>query len=138
MAAGQSFHVDGHPTEFEERMSLGELLGRLRVVDGVDLAAIASTDGLLIESSARNGVDVEAICAVAANGLALSEALGREINKGSARQTVLEYDHGMVMIEPLNNDAMLLVLCQGGEQLGRLRFLVRKHRDAIVTALDAI
>lgn len=119
-------------------MSLHDLLSRFRVVDGVDLAAIATTDGLLIESAARNGVDAEAICAVAANGLALSEALGREINKGGAVQTLLEYDQGLVLIEPLSDDAMLLLLTNGCDQLGRLRFLVRKHQEAFITALDAI
>ncbi len=119
-------------------MSLHELLSRFRVVDGVDLAAVASNDGLLIESAASSHVDAEAICAVAANGLALSEAIGREIKKGGAVQTLLEYDQGLVLIEPLNEDAMLLLLTNGCDQLGRLRFLVRKHQEAFVSALNAI
>lgn len=119
-------------------MSLQDLLARLRVVEGVDLAAVVSNDGLLIEGAARAGIDIEAICAVAANGLMLSEALGREIKKGSAVQTLLEYDQGLVLIEPLSEDAMLLLLTQGRDQLGRLRFLVQKHQAAFISALDAI
>lgn len=114
------------------------LLKHFRIIDGVDLAAVVAMDGLLMESTARPGVDTEAICAVAANGLALSEALGREINKGSAEQLTLEYEDGVVLIAPLTPDAMLLVLTHGREHLGRLRFLAQKHYDAFVSAVYAI
>lgn len=117
---------------------LQALLKHFRVIDGVDLAAVVATDGLLMESSARPGVDAEAICAVAANGLALAEALGREITKGSATQITLEYDSGIVMIEPLTPDAMLLLLTDGRGQLGRLRFLAQKHHQEFVNAIYAI
>jgi len=117
---------------------LQALLNRFKVIDGVDLAAVVATDGLLMESAARNGVDAEAICAVAANGLALAEALGREISKGNAAQVTVEYADGVVMIDPLTPDAMLLVLTQGRGQLGRLRFLMQKHHDTFVTAIHEI
>lgn len=117
---------------------LQNLLGRFRTVDSVDLAAVVATDGLLIESSARAGVDVEAICAVASNGLAMAEALGREIDKGGALQTLLEYEHGLVLIEPISNDAMLLLLANTRDDLGYVRFLVAKHRDDMIDALGAI
>lgn len=118
--------------------SLQTLLHRFRVVDGVDLAAVVATDGLLMESASRHGVDTEAICAVAANGLALAEALGREITKGSTEQLTLEYADGMVMIDPLTPDAMLLILTHGREQLGRVRFLMHKHHTTFVDAIHAI
>jgi predicted regulator of Ras-like GTPase activity (Roadblock/LC7/MglB family) len=118
--------------------SLHRLLQHFRVIDGVDLAAIVATDGLLMESSASPGVDAEAIGAVAANGLALAEALGREVSKGSAEQLTLEYAEGLVMIDPLTPDAMLLILTDGRHQLGRVRFLMHKHHAAFVSAIQAI
>jgi uncharacterized protein len=117
---------------------LHALLQRFRVIEGVDLAAVVATDGLLMESTTRNGIDPDAIGAVAANGLALAEALGREINKGSAAQLTLEYNGGLVLIEPLTPEAMLLFVTAGREQLGRLRFLVQKHHAAFVAAVHAI
>ena len=118
--------------------SLHSLLTQFRVVDGVDLAAVVATDGLLMESTARTGVDTDAICAVAANGLALAEALGREITKGGAEQLMLEYEGGVVLMTPLTPEAMLLVLTDGRGQLGRLRFMVQKHQAAFVKAVQAI
>jgi predicted regulator of Ras-like GTPase activity (Roadblock/LC7/MglB family) len=64
--------------------------------------------------------------------------LGREIDKGHAEQLTLEYAHGLVMIDPLTPDAMLLILTHGRSQLGRVRFLMHKHHDAFVNAIHAI
>jgi predicted regulator of Ras-like GTPase activity (Roadblock/LC7/MglB family) len=117
---------------------LRSLLGRFRTVESIELAAVVATDGLLIESAARPGVDVDAICAVASNGLAMAESLGREIAKGGAVQTMLEYEQGLVVIEPISGEAMLLLLATAPEDLGYVRFLVAKHREDMAEAISAI
>lgn len=117
---------------------LKDLLGRFRIVDGVELAAVVAHDGLLIEGTASPGIEVDAICAVASNGLAMADALGREIAKGGAVRTVLEYEQGLVVLEPINSDAMLLIMVGEREQLGLLRFMASKHRHAFADALNAI
>jgi len=117
---------------------LKSLLSRLRAIDSVELAAVVAQDGLLIESTARTGVDVDAICAVASNGLAMADALGREIRKGGSVQTLLEYEDGLVILEPLSADAMLLLMTSERAHLGQVRFVVAKHREDFVDALNAI
>ncbi len=119
-------------------IKLKNLLSRFRNVESVELAAVVATDGLLIESIARPGVDVDAVCAVASNGLAMADALGREIDKGGTVQTMLEDDHGIVLIEPISNDAMLLLLANTRDDLGYVRFLVARHREDMLDALSAI
>jgi hypothetical protein len=114
------------------------LLGRFRVLESVELAAVVAHDGLLIESSALPGVDVDAICAVASQGIAMAEALGREIDKGEAVQIMLEYDFGVAILETINHEAMLLLVTGAREELGYLRFLVALHRDELAEALEAI
>ncbi len=117
---------------------LKELLTRFRMVESVEAAAVVATDGLLIESVTRPGVDIDAIGAVASNGLAMADALGREVAKGRTVQAVLEYDDGLVIIEPISSDAMLLLLTNSRDDLGLLRFLAAKHRDEMIDALSAI
>ncbi len=118
--------------------NLRSLLGRFRTLDSVEMAAVVAHDGLLIESAARPDVDVDAICAVASNGLAMAEALGREINKGDTLQTLLEYEQGLVLLEPISDEAMLLLLANTREELGQVRFLVAIHRHDLADALNAI
>jgi hypothetical protein len=117
---------------------LRDLLARLRAIESVEMAAVVASDGLLIESNASDMVDVEAVCAVASNSLAMAENLGREINKGGAVQTMLEYDEGVVLIEPISHDAMLLVLGNSRQDLGLVRFLTALHRQEMVEAVSAI
>lgn len=117
---------------------LGELLGRFRALESIELAAVVAHDGLLIESMAAPEVDVDAVCAVASNGLAMAEALGREIDKGSTMQAMLEYEQGLVILEPINSEAMLLLVANVPDEIGHVRFLVALHRDELVEAVDAI
>lgn len=103
---------------------------------GVDLAAVVSTDGMQIESYSRGNVDVDSLCAIATTGLRISEALGHEMAKGEARQTVLEYEGGAVVLEPLNEDAMMLVVSADPNSIGRIRYMSKKYRQELVDALN--
>jgi predicted regulator of Ras-like GTPase activity (Roadblock/LC7/MglB family) len=118
--------------------NLKALLGRFRAVESIEVAAVVATDGLLIESASSPEVDVDAISAVASNGLAMAESLGREIAKGGTVQTLVEYEDGLVLLEPIGGEAMLLLLANNRDDLGYVRFLVAKHRDDMLDALSAI
>lgn len=118
--------------------ALGARLHRFGVLEGIELAAVVANDGLLIESMVQAEIDVDAICAVASNSLAMAESLGREIDKGQTLQVILEYGEGFVVIEPINREAMLLLVTSNQEQLGQVRFLIALHRDELLDALEAI
>ncbi len=117
---------------------LGDVLERFRALESVELAALVAPDGLLIESLADPDVDVDAVCAVASNSLSMAESLGREIDKGNTVQTMLEYEEGLVLLEPLNTEAMLLLVTSIPDELGHIRFLVALHRHELLDALAAI
>jgi len=114
------------------------LLSSFRSLNDVSLASVVATDGLLIEGLADPEVDVDAVCAVASNGLVMAEALGREIGKGGTVQTILEYENGLVILEPLSDDAMVLILSSRRDNLGRIRFMLRRHRQPLCDAVNAI
>ncbi len=89
--------------------AIKDVLNKFKV-SGVDLAAVVSMDGIQIESYSRGKLDVDEICAAATHGLRLSEALGQHTARGSSRQTVLEYEAGAIVMEPLNDEAMMLII----------------------------
>ncbi|MEI6044434.1 MAG: roadblock/LC7 domain-containing protein [Chloroflexota bacterium] len=103
---------------------------------GVDLAAIVSIDGMQIESYSRGNLDVDALCAIATTGLRISEALGREMERGNAKQTVLEYEGGAIVLEPLNDEAMMLVVSADPKSIGRIRYMSKKYHQELIDALD--
>jgi predicted regulator of Ras-like GTPase activity (Roadblock/LC7/MglB family) len=115
---------------------LNERLQQLRDIGGIDLAAVVGNDGLVLASSAGEGIDVEAVGAVAASGLLLAEALGRELERGAAMQTIIEFADGMALLMPLDPDVALLILARPDANLGRLRLVTRRARADLLRAVS--
>lgn len=114
---------------------LNELIEQMRDVDGIDLVGVLDRDGLMLASSAAEGVDPESVAATAASGLLVAEALGQELARGAARQTTLEYAQGLVLLTPLDDEVALLILANPTANLGRLRLIARRSRDEIIAAV---
>ncbi len=119
-------------------VAMKDLLEQFRAIRGVDVAAVVGPDGLVIESVARPGVDVDAIAAVATNGLLLADALGRQIERGGALQTIVEYESGVLLLESLAEEGMMLIVSRDPTDLGRIRFTAKQHKADLAEALAAI
>ena len=121
-------------------ISIGGLLNGFLDVPGVTVAAVVSGDGLVIESVQQDGSgeDVDALAAIASNGLLLVEALGRQLAKGAATQTLLEYERGLALIDILSEDTMLLVVSDDRAYLGRIRLLIREQKSGLQELLTAL
>ena len=117
---------------------LQELLGKFRSIRGVGMAAVVGSDGLVIESVHRAGVEADTLAAVATHGLLLAEAMGRQMDRGGALQTIIEYEKGVVLIEPLSDEGMILVVSDDRNDLGRIRFTAKQYKPNLVEALAAI
>ncbi len=115
-----------------------DLLSKFRAIRGVGMAAVVGSDGLVIESVHRPELDADALAAVATNGLLLAEALGRQMERGGALQTIIEYEGGVVLIEPLGDEGMVLVVSDDRTDLGRIRFTAKQYKSDLVDALAAI
>lgn len=118
--------------------SLATLLGRLQVAGGVDLVAVVSSDGFLIEAAHADGMDAEEFAAVATNGLMVAKAIGLEIARGSVDSAIFEYDGGTVVINALDDDLVLILLASPGVNLGRLRLLAKRYREELLAAAGAV
>lgn len=121
-----------------EGESLATLLGRLQVAGGVDLAALVSTDGFLVEATHAEGLDAEEFSAVATNGLMVALAIGREIDRGEIASTIFEYEAGTVILNRLDDELVLILLAGPGVNLGRLRLIARRYRDELIAAAATI
>lgn len=121
--------------------SLATILERLQTAANVDLAAVVSMDGFLVDSAAAQSgdgtMDAEEFAAVATNGLMVAQALGREIDRGGVDSAILEYERGTVIINALDEEVALVMLAGADVNLGRLRLLARRYRDELVAAANA-
>jgi predicted regulator of Ras-like GTPase activity (Roadblock/LC7/MglB family) len=118
-------------------VDLKQTLSRFLAIPGVRQAILVGRDGLMIEGMTREGKeDMEAIGAITTTGLSTAEALGQEISRGSVVGVIMEYEHGLVSIDPLGDFALMVTLSDNASNIGRVRHLVKASRNEILEALD--
>lgn len=114
-----------------------ELLEVFTRVRGVAAAVLAGTDGLVLHSVTRPdaAVDVETVGAMASHGLVPAQELGQEAGRGRLIQSLLEFEHGLIVIEPVADAAVLAVVSDRVENLGVVRLTARRLRGELLRAL---
>lgn len=118
-------------------VDLKQMLGRFLSVPGVRQAILVGRDGLMIEGMMREGKeDMEAVGALMTTGYGTAEALGQEITRGGVVGLLVEYEHGLVSVDPLGDFALLVTLSDNASNIGRIRHLVKTSRNEILEALD--
>lgn len=118
--------------------SLADVLQELQASSGLEMAAIVSADGLVIDSAATGEVDVDSFCSVASNGVLVMEALGQELGEDSSDVMTIEYGRHTVMMSLLDQEHMLVLLGGAGINLGRMRIILRRRTAALVDALETV
>jgi predicted regulator of Ras-like GTPase activity (Roadblock/LC7/MglB family) len=118
-------------------VDLKQTLNRFLSIPGVRQAILVGKDGLMIEGLTREGKeDMETVGAITTTGLSAAEALGREIARGSVVGVLMEYEHGLVSVDPLGDFALIVTLFDNASNIGRVRHLVKACRNEILEALD--
>ncbi len=118
-------------------VDLKQTLSRFLSIPGVRLAVLVGRDGLMIEGLTREGKeDMEAVGAIMTTGLSTAEALGQEIGRGSVVGALMEYEHGLVSVDPLGDFALMVTLSDNASSIGRVRHMVKTSRNEILEALD--
>jgi len=118
-------------------VDLKQTLNRFLTIPGVRQAILVGRDGLMIEGMTRDGKeDMEAVGAITTTGLSAAEALGKEIARGSVVGVLMEYEQGLVTVDPLGDFALMVTLSDNASTIGRVRQMVKTSRNEILEALD--
>jgi predicted regulator of Ras-like GTPase activity (Roadblock/LC7/MglB family) len=118
-------------------VDLKQTLSRFLSIPGVWQAILVGRDGLMIEGLTRDGKDdMEAVGAIMTTGLSTAEALGLEISRGSVIGVLVEYENGLVSVDPLGDFALLVTLSDNASNIARVRHLIKTSRNEILEALD--
>lgn len=118
--------------------SIQEALQSFIQVRGVRAALIVGSDGLVLESVLApdaTSIDVDAVGAVAASGLVPAVEVGAQTSQGPLVQAIYEYRDGVIVIESLGDDAVLVIVTHIVANLGLLRLQARKSRTELGQAL---
>jgi uncharacterized protein len=117
--------------------NLKTVLERFLAIEGVALACVTGTDGLVVESAGRPELDAEAVGAVATSALGAAQALAEEITRGRLVQAMAEFEKGVVVLEPIGDLGVLLIVSEDVTTVGRVRLVARRERQALEAALAA-
>lgn len=121
-------------------MTLRETLARLLATRGVRSAAVASGEGLVVESVGGGDEDRDFVAGLIASGLASSRALADLFGDGDLLQATIEYERGPVLLTPLPGEAgdhVVVVVMTDLDSLGRVRLALRRMLDEVAAAVAA-
>lgn len=118
--------------------SLTDVLRELQVSSGLEMAAIVSSDGLVIDSASNGDVDVESFCSVASNGVLVMDSLGAEVGEQSSNMMTIEYGRHIVVMSPLDEENLLVLLGGADINLGRMRIILRRRTADLTDALEHV
>ena len=62
--------------------------------------------------------------------------VGLEISRGSVIGVLMEYENGLVSVDPLGDFALLVTLSDNASNIARVRHLIKTSRNEILEALD--
>ena len=114
------------------------LKGRLETLigsPGVRFAALADSEGFLIEWAGEVAMEIQAVAALAACLAESSDGVGRELGQGALQGMILEYEQGTLLLHGVGPSALLAVLVSDPATLGKARYCIKKLLPELQRAL---
>lgn len=115
--------------------NLSQVLGQFMNVKGVTAVALVGRDGFVIESTANNDVDMDALGAMVATAVGTAESLGQEFGLGAMDQYLSEFASGKVIMATAVDD-ILAVFTDDSAIIGGVRFAVKKHLPEVISTFQ--
>jgi uncharacterized protein len=117
--------------------SLRDQLAQFVAVPGVRAVVLTGRDGLPMETAGRGDQHIfEALGALGASALSTTEALAQELGSGNTIGAVLEYESGLVTVDPVGEYAALVTFSENAGSLGRVRHTLFNTRAELLRTLD--
>ncbi len=120
-------------------MSINEVLERIAADESVLAVALVGEDGFVIESVRKEGgADVDFVGGAATAAMASSRALADHLQKGEVKEVMVDYDEGPMLMAPLpagDSEYTLVMIINNVQNLGKVRFLLKKNQSDLVEAL---
>ena len=113
---------------------LKRVLEEFLQIEGVTTAALIAHDGFLIESVGSMHIDKDALAALGSCAMQFFSHAGAVLDKGRARQFVLEYLNGTIIFTQVSDEEMLAVITGVRSPPGHLVHILPK----ITTRINSV
>jgi len=115
--------------------ALEKALDVLRNEAEAEGSIIVGRDGLTLSQVGAVDGDVESIGALASNSLRSPQSLGEQLGNGGLVQVLMQFERGVVVVEPLTEDYVLVMVAGEDANIGMMRYALRKHKVDLIEAL---
>jgi predicted regulator of Ras-like GTPase activity (Roadblock/LC7/MglB family) len=104
-------------------------------IEGVTTAALIATDGFLIECAGTEPADNDALAALGSCAMNFFSRAGIALDRGPARQFVLEHESGSIIFMQISDDELLAVITTTNSTPGRLAYILPKISTRVVSVI---
>lgn len=116
-------------------LMLKRLLEEFLQIEGVTAAALIASDGFLIESAGSEQVDGDALAALGSCAMNFFSRAGQALDRGGARQFVLEHEDGSIILMQVSDDELLAIITGIHSSPGRLAWLLPKISNRVAAGI---
>lgn len=119
-------------------MDIHTVLKEVVQIKGVNAVAVVSLEGFVVESLANDGfnIDLNFIGGVVSSTVATGQSLVEVLGRGKLNHMMLEFEEGPMLMSTVESYVLLSAL-DSAQDLGRVRFQLRKHLNQLATVLSA-
>ncbi|HDR72562.1 MAG TPA: dynein regulation protein LC7 [Methanoculleus sp.] len=114
---------------------LKQILHKFLNLEGVVAACVVGDEGSILTTAGQKFPDFEEVGLRVYLGMRASKALAEELDRDELTMIFLEIEDGTLLATPLDNDHILAIIAKNNTNIGRIRYELKKNRDAITTAL---
>lgn len=112
-----------------------QVLNEYLTLEGVTTAALISRDGFCIALATHDGVDPDALGALAAQVMTLFARGSAALDGGRLQRLLLEFRGGAAIITPVTDEEFLVILTRTTESVGRLNYLIAVSAPRVAAAM---
>ena len=120
----------------ERPVTVRDTLDRLAAQSGVEWAALADREGLVIESTGSPGGEAPLAVAFGASLAPGLAAIGRELRRGALHGAAIEYADGTLIVHAVPGTGHLVVLLRDPGAMAEVRSWVRKAQADLAHAAE--
>lgn len=117
-------------------MDLQEILNKFIAIDKVKQVYLLSKDGNVIAHLIKPAINIENILVLAKQIILFGEKLVSTLKKKDFFQTYLEFESFNMTCEVLSGNFFLVIVCENGVNLGRIRLEIRHYKAALEDILE--
>ena len=115
--------------------TIREFTSALRRRPGVTAALVSGRDGMLVEGSGDETLDLDDLAARIPSLVTETMQLGEASRLGACTTCIVEYGEGYAVVTTLGSDSILTVLAGKTAELGPLLFELRSQRSRLESLL---